>query len=360
MKKKRVVFLYTSLNGFLLSTVRALWATEQCEFIDIFHWPSGSTPGNHYEPEPFPGARLHDRKSLTTRQITNFLREVNPDLIYVSGWMDRGYLDALRRLRSQSTAGVTVCGIDDQWYGTLRQRLGRYYFRLRLRKLIDRMWVSGAPQYHYARQFGYVDSEIIYNLLSADATRFKPARVCKRFVFVGRFEPIKGADLLLTAYGQLPQELRQEWPLVLIGQGSMRESLASKAPAETVFIPYLQPADLAKELAKGGVACQPSYRDAWGVSIHELALMGYPVIASSGCGAASEFVIHGHSGLIFRSGDASSLTEAMMHMSRLDTETLQEYGRAGTRLGARISPSTAAYNLLSADASWRGRKQRAG
>lgn len=354
VKMKRVVFLYSSLNGFVLSTAKALWETGDCESIDIVYWSRGITPGNMFEPTVHEGVRLLVRQEMSVDGIVRLLEEVLPHIVYISGWMDEGYLRAIRRLRSKyGHRFVTVCGIDDQWLGTARQRLGRWYFRSHMRKLFDRVWVAGPPQYHYARQFGYEDQQILYDLLSADRRLFTPSGVCRRFVYVGRLEAEKGPNLLVQAYGALSEGVRKAWPLVMIGDGSLVKTLRAASPPEVTFIPYLQPEDLVIELAKGGVGCHPSFREQWGVSIHELTSMGYPMIVSDVCGAVSAFVIHGYNGVVFRSGDAGSLFSAMRMVSQLGEDELASYRHASVKLSTRITPESAARNLLSADAEWR-------
>jgi glycosyltransferase involved in cell wall biosynthesis len=353
---KRIVFLYTSLNGFVLSTIRALFATTDVASIDVVHWSSGSTSGNEYKIEPSNLTKFIKRTEISDSAILEMLETTSPNLIYVSGWMDWGYVKAVRQYKKSNPRikATVVCGIDDQWRGSLRQILGSIYFRLRLRQVFDLMWVSGMPQYHFARQFGYPDRKILAHLLSADTAVFKPVEAPEsRFIFVGRFEAVKGLDLLVAAYAKLSDETRAQWPLLLVGAGSLKDHLENKLPSGARVVPYLQPVELALELSKGGVGCQPSLFEPWGVSIHELAAMGYPLIVSSACGASSEFVIHGHNGYVFSSGDVSALSHSLHQMTLRSPPELQQFGAASFRLSQRISPLTCARSFLSADAPWR-------
>ena len=268
--------------------------------------------------------------------------------------MDSGYLKALRRYRSVNKANTTVCGIDDQWHGSARQWLGKYFYWIMYKSLFDRMWVAGAPQYHFARQLGYCDREIIFNLLSADSKLFKAkTSINRRFVYVGRLEREKGPDLLVTTYAMLSNEERQGWPLHIIGDGSLRQEIEINLPKGAIFHAYLQPEALSLELAKGGIGCQPSRFEQWGVSIHELAMLGYPLIVSSACGAASEFVIDGFNGFYFEKENPTELLHAMKKFIALSDEELSRFSSASKSLGERISPEICAYSLLSADAVWR-------
>lgn len=352
--KKRLVFLYSSLNGFVISTLRALQNTGKCQVIDIVHWDKGRTSGNSFQNPVDHFANFHRRSQFDEASLFSFLKQKNPDIIYISGWMDPGYLAALRKYRSESINNITVCGIDDQWRGSARQWLGKYYYKFKYRKLFDRIWAAGAPQYHFARHLGYGDHEIIFNLLSADTGLFIPTQsISRRFVYVGRLEMQKGPDILVSAYRELSDETRRRWPLHIIGDGSLRPEIERNMPEGVSLLSYLQPEALSRELAKGGIGCQPSRFEQWGVSIHELALLGYPLLVSSACGAASEFVIDGFNGFYFQKESPAALLSAMKSCIELDDADLRRFSEASKSLGARISSDMSAYSLLSADAAWR-------
>ena len=104
------------------------------------------------------------------------------------------------------------------------------------------MWVSGKPQYHFAQRFGYKHERIISNLLSADHGVFdKKSTLTKRFVFVGRFDPVKGLDQLIEAYLLLPNNIQEQWPLYLIGEGELRAYIDQNKNNNIIVKPFLQP-----------------------------------------------------------------------------------------------------------------------
>lgn len=343
-----IIYLYTSVTGFVISTLKALHDSGQVENIHLIYRAKGLTDGNRFAVEGASWLNLIPRHSISESGILELLRSIQPQIVYVSGWVDKGYLRAVSRYRAAGGKTKVVCGIDDQWKGSLRQYVGRIYFRLFYRKLFDYMWVSGKPQYHYAQRFGYEHENIICNLLSADTSVFdRKAESTRRFVFVGRFAPVKGIDLLIEAYKTLPEAVRAAWPLVLIGDGSLREQIEAQASAQIIIKSFLQPAELRDELVRGGVACVPSYKEQWGVVIHEMALLGYPMVVSSVCGAATEFLISGYNGFLFRAHDVDSLRKALLKMVSLTDEERALFADRSRELGLRITPDHAAHSLLS-------------
>lgn len=349
-KSVRIVFLYSTVVGHVLGVLNALTRCEYKAEIDVVFWDKKNINSSRYviEKEKAKSVKYHARSSLSKNDLLELLSSREPDIIYVSGWMDKGYLWAIKRYRAKGGGGQVICGIDDQWKGTLRQHLGKGYFQLFYRKLFDFMWVSGKPQYHYAQRFGYNHERIISNLLSADTAVFnKKSTFSKRLVFVGRFAPVKGLDLLVDAYDSLSEETRKEWPLVLIGDGGLKQEIERRRSQYVVVKPFMQPDELMEELMQGGVACIPSYDEPWGVVIHEMAILGYPLILSSACGAATEFLISAYNGFLFRSHDSRSLYEALVKITSLATADLELFSQRSHQLGQRITSEHAAYSLLS-------------
>jgi glycosyltransferase involved in cell wall biosynthesis len=347
-KRIRILILYSTLVHYVTGMLKALKQCTEDMNIDVVSWDKGNINSSQYVIEKVEGVNFHTRSSLSDEGLLDLLRSRNPDIIYVSGWMDKGYLWAIKRYRSEGGRTQVLCGIDDQWKGTLRQRLGQIYFHFFYRKIFDFMWVSGKPQYHYAQRFGYDHERIISNMLSADTSVFDQKHsFSRRFVFVGRFVPVKGLDLLLGAYLSLPEETKSEWPLVLIGDGGLKEEIENRKSEHITVKPFMQPNGLVDELMKGGVGCIPSHTEQWGVAIHEMALLGYPLILSSACGAATEFLINGYNGFLFRKGDATSLRDAMMRVVSLSMEELDAFSLRSHMLGQRITSEHVAYSLLS-------------
>jgi len=349
LERQRILFLYSRLNGFVLSTLRAIMQSGRCDGIDVVYWSRAEAIGNHFSPEEIEGVIFHRREALDLAALDLMIVQLRPTTIYLSGWMDKGYLAAIRRRRAAGQDFTTVAGLDDQWRGKWRQRLGALWFQVAYRPLLDVMWVAGPAQYHYARRFGYAHDRIVGNLLSADASRFREGDAgAHRFVFVGRFDPVKGLEALLAAHAGLPEQMQIDWPLVLIGDGPLRCELEVRCTKYVRILNYLQPDGVAQELQSGGVGLLVSTWEQWGVSLHEMAMAGLPLIASVQSGATSTFLVPGFNGHIVRGGDVESLASAMVAMAGVSDEERRAMGRGSRLLSLRVSPEIAAASFLSA------------
>lgn len=342
-----IVYLWAEIPGYVIGVLEEL-GQQTAGTIDVVYWDRNTVNSTRFEIRHSNMIRFHGRSKTSDKAILDILLDRKPSIIVVSGWMDKGYISVCKRYKCIQPDVKIVVGIDGQWTGSLRQRVGQIYYALFYRRLFDYMWVAGKPQFSYAQRFGYGIESIVANVYSADTRVFNArAKHCKRFVFVGRFIKIKAVDMLIDAYCKLPSERQKAWPLVLIGDGDQKEIFLSKQNPNIEVLSFMQPEDLLMELLKGGVGCLPTHKDQWGVVIHEYALMGLPMLLSSGCGAASEFLISGYNGFMFAKGDINSLYSAIDRFTMLNDEELIKFGKRSYELGKRINNEISAASLLS-------------
>lgn len=345
----KILYLYTEVMGYTMATITAL--VERGAEVHVVHWDHKKlTP---YQAPKLPNVYMYERSAMSVEDITRLTQELAPAITVVSGWQDKGYMAVARWLRSQGC--IVVTGFDDQWHGTLRQyvaaALGFFgYFS----RHYSHAWVSGVYQYEYARRLGFDKGRIIYDLYSADQSLFpkafqssfetKQRNYPHRFLFVGRFEAIKGLDTLFSAWQSLDQK-RRDWELHLIGNGSLKTTL--QGTPGVIVKDFMQPDKLVNEIADAGCFILPSRGEPWGVVVHEFAAAGMPLVLSDVVGAASTFLVSGLNGYSFKANDAAALAERMQKMIDYSDDELLAMSVASHRLSERITPHTSAANLLS-------------
>jgi glycosyltransferase involved in cell wall biosynthesis len=215
-------------------------------------------------------------------------------------------------------------------------------------------WVAGSYQYEYARRLGFEKNQIIYDLYSADINLFHQAyrkgserrrsQYPHRFQFIGRFEEVKGLNVLIEAWRELG-DAKLDWDLCLIGHGSLRDALP--ALPGVVVKDFMQPAELLEDLQHAGCFVLPSHTEPWGVAVHECAAAGIPLILSDVVGAAATFLISGLNGFTFTARDPRSLADRMAQMISLNDDQLRVMSDHCYDLSRRITPQSSAANLLS-------------
>jgi glycosyltransferase involved in cell wall biosynthesis len=345
--KLNVLFLCSEVVGYTVGMFNSLMRYEKD--INIFVFYNDTKRKSKYDLISGDNRlKYFKRSEHSDSDLFAIVCNFKPEIVYISGWMDIGYIDVIRKYKRKNSTIKVLCGVDDQWRKTVRQYLGTIYFKLFYRSVFDYMWVSGKPQYHYAQRFGYDNHHIISNLYSADETIFNSIiKPQKRLVFLGRFDPVKGLIQLVDAYNRLPNNVKKEWELVLIGDGEQREEILKRKTEYIKILPFIQPTELMEVLKEGGVACMPSIFDQWCVSIHEMALIGYPLLVSSEAGASSEFLINGYNGFSFKANKPGAIDHALKMITSLSNEKLEVFGKRSHDLAKRIDTEKVAASFCS-------------
>ena len=336
--------------GYTISTLDALVECG-CE-IHLVYWDTEIR--SNYQMPLLKNIHKYPRSKQNLESIKQLIIQTAPDITVVSGWQDPLYVKVVKFLRSNKK--LVVAGMDQQWHCTNKQMLAYILGKFRyFSRLFSHVWVSSVFQYEYARKLGFKKGEIIFDLYSADLNLFnkvyrKTSLISsfpenrKRFLYVGRYEPIKGLDTLLDAWRLLGTE-RKNWELHLIGSGSLRNSLVLEPGI--VVKGFLQPNELISEISNAACFILPSKGEPWGVVAQEMAAAGLPLIVSDIVGSSKYFVIHGYNGYVFKNSDAFELSNSMKRLINLSREDLFKMGQASHELAQRITPMSSAKNLLS-------------
>lgn len=345
----RVLYLYAEVMGYTMATIKLL--AEIGVDVYVVYWDNMTlTP---YRIPDYNRVIKYPRSEHSVDSLQMLARSVDPDITVVSGWMDKAYLSLAALLRKKGKS--VVVGFDGQWNGTMKQHFAALlglcgYFS----SFFSHAWVAGVYQYEYARKLGFVKERIILDLLSADVALFenkyhncyelKKVDYPHRFLFVGRFEDIKGLDVLVNAWEMVSKE-KKDWELYLVGNGSLKEKLL--ATSEIVVKDFMQPEELVEEIVGAGCLVLPSRSEPWGVVVHEFAAAGLPLIVSDKVGSAVSFLIPGMNGYSFKANDAKSLAKSILDVIRSEDKMLFEMSNVSYQLSLRVTPATSAYNLLS-------------
>ena len=134
---------------------------------------------------------------------------------------------------------------------------------------------------------------------------------------VGTLEPRKNLQVALRAYMQLPQQIRKEFPLVLVGMNGWRTSALEQQIAPLVRagevrqIGYLPREELAMVIAGALTLIYPSIYEGFGLPPLEAMACGVPVIASE---VSSLPEVVGDTGLLINPYDDEALAQAIQKL----------------------------------------------
>lgn len=346
----KILFLYSEVAGYFLACAEALHQIYGCE-VHIVRWPINSEAPFKFR--EYEGVHFHERSEMQPADIFALYKQLEPSIVYVSGWMDKGYLEVAKRIRKTGTP--VVCGSDNQWRGDLRQRIATFISPFYLKSSYSHLWVPGRYQYEFARRLGYSPTNILTGMYSADVApfhegyeRFLPEKKKKyphNFLFVGRFVDVKGVKELFEAFANTCKSFDHDWSLTLVGTGPLEEQLPSHP--RITFQPFVQPELLPDLLKNSGCFVLPSKEEPWGVVLHEFSAGGLPLLASTTCGAATAFVKDGYNGFIHLPDSVPAIQQALEKIIQSSDDVLLDMGKRSIELSKQITPAIWGATLLS-------------
>lgn len=344
----RIVFLYAEMVPSWIPTLKTLVANYQAEVIFV-HW-NGQQAKTPFVPPAIHGVSFIPRSGLDSAEIQSLIYEKPTDIVVISGWMDKGYLSAVRKIKAQGVP-IVAC-FDDWWIGSIRQKVGALVFPFHFRNFFSHAWVAGPRQYEFARRLGFDDGAIIHNLLTCDVDLFRAAANPNEpkqdfFLYVGRFAEEKGIRTLAAANAIL-RGATPSPPLRCYGNGPLEDILRESGAEVHEFSD--QPT-LAKLMATARAVIVPSKRDFSPLVLHEATCAGAPVIVSDMVGNKDAYAINNWNSKVFKANRADSLADAIGHVSAWTADQCKLAGQRSLELSMNNSPSICAASLLSLSTS---------
>jgi glycosyltransferase involved in cell wall biosynthesis len=335
--KINYLFFYTELAQYFLSCVEKL-AESNCE-IYIYHWPINKEAPFQFNQLP-QNVHLIDREKLDIDFIKN---EISPNVVFVGGWADKGYLSCIKKLHHQIPS---VLLMDNQWKFSVKKILAVIFGRFFLNQLFSNIWVPGKVQYEYAKKLGFKEAQIKTGFYSADVSYFnaiyeenrqlKEKQFPKVFLYVGRYVKHKAIFEMWRAFIQFQEESPNDWELWCIGTG---EEFDNKIVHPKIkHIGFVQPNQLGEYIKNAGVYILPSHFEPWGVALHEFATAGMPLLCSHHVGAASQFLIDNKNGCLFDSTKVEDIKQSFIKISSKNSKELNDMGVVSNQLAQLITP----------------------
>jgi glycosyltransferase involved in cell wall biosynthesis len=211
--------------------------------------------------------------------------------------------------------------------------------------------VTGKPQAKFAKKLGF--DNILTGFYCADTDLFKgrydrsimakEKNFPKRFLFVARYVEHKGIFELWSAFLTLLKENPAlDWELWCLGTGDQWDNRVQHEKIK--HFGFVQPDQMDEYIAATGVYVLPSKFEPWGVSVHEFAVAGFPVVLSNAVGAKEAFLVD--NGWSFDASSTKELKEAMKKVTELNSQELCEMAKRSHKLGMTYTTGDWANKLL--------------
>lgn len=142
----------------------------------------------------------------------------------------------------------------------------------------------------------------------------EPDYTAKRVIAVGRLDPIKGFDVLISAWKRVA-ELYPDWTLDIYGEGDSRQSLQRQIDelslGDRVFLRG-RSNDMSEEFARHSIMVLSSRYEGFGLVLCEASVCAVPQVSFNCESGPSEIIEDHKSGiLVKRVGDIHGLASAL-------------------------------------------------
>ena len=357
----RVVALETAGSDATYEWERESGVGEQWERVTVF--PDGVF-------ERIPAGEMK-------RGIVMELDRLRPDAVAIAGWgtVDaRACLDWCKRNDTKAIAMSETRAADGRrvwWKEWVKSRIVRSF---------DAALCGGESHKRYLVRLGMPEERIAlgYNVVDNDFFKSRTAD-CGTwidgpyFLASNRFVERKNLGRLVEGYKifqdsalQIQVEKMGLWPLVLLGDGELRDELEAqcvelglevaepenlkltsyklKTPRGggcVVFPGFRQIGELRAFYAGAGAFVHPALEEPWGLVINEAMASGLPVLSSRNVGAAEELVVDGKTGLLFDPRDVNSIAESLFKMFSMSEPARRKMGVEAREMLERKAPSRA-------------------
>ncbi len=184
-----------------------------------------------------------------------------------------------------------------------------------------------------------------YHKMGLAAGIVKSKTFPKRFVFVGRYNQVKGLEDLISAFDSAKNELK-DWEFWFTGAGDLDSLISNKTGMRNLG--FIQPKDMEPILKETSIFVLPSRYEPWGLALHEFAAAGFPVIVSNEVGAKEAFLVEGENGFSFPASDVMALKKVLIKMAMLSSSQWLEMGKKSTMLALKNTPKDWCEKFLSA------------
>jgi glycosyltransferase involved in cell wall biosynthesis len=310
----------------------------------------------------WPGSLAELNNVDLTEKIHEYLREVNPDVLIVTGYARKEMRQAMAWAIKN---GCPVLVFSESTEQDRRRWPWQEWLKSRVVRRFEGAVAAGPPQAAYLQKLGLPPERVaVVGNVVDNAFFAKKSEEARReahnmralyglpnsyFLYVGRFSREKNLLRLLKAYQSYRSVVGKDaWELVLAGSGPDEQRLCqwiADRKIEGVHLPGFQQLDtLPIYYGLASVFVLASISEPWGLVVNEAMASGLPVLISDRCGCLSSLLQEGVNGFSFDPYDIEELADLMIACT-MGCYDLTSMGRASTRVIAEFTPEAYAKRM---------------
>jgi glycosyltransferase involved in cell wall biosynthesis len=187
-------------------------------------------------------------------------------------------------------------------------------------------------------------------LTKREETKVHLGLAIKNFIFVGRLISAKNLERLLDAFCLIEHPEKQNWGLILLGEGLLKEELVNKVEAENIanvkFIAGQTWEKVPEILALSDVFVLPSIVEPWGLVINEAMVCGKPILVSNQCGCVQDLLVDEINGYLLNPYDVNDIIDKMAKVMSMSVLALEKMGENSLEIIKNYTPELVASEML--------------
>jgi glycosyltransferase involved in cell wall biosynthesis len=258
-----------------------------------------------------------------------------PLIFFHSGWGYKHFNNLAKEVRENG--GIVIGLFDNNFRGDFRQFIGSIYFKMLNLNKFNSVIVPGASGRILAKYLGFKDVSIYQSLYYADTkifySRKKMSQRKKTFIFVGQLIHRKGIIELVKAF-QIFYSTNPDWLLHIIGQGPLKETIEGN---RGVIVESFSASEyISSAMNEARFLILPSYRENWGLVVHEATCCGCGLILTSSVGSGVDLASPKNS-IVLTKTSVEQLLQAMIVVSKKTSSDLNLIEKNSVSLSKHFS-----------------------
>tara|TARA_B100000963_G_scaffold341505_1_gene341264 strand:- start:839 stop:1912 length:1074 start_codon:yes stop_codon:yes gene_type:complete len=334
--EKNILFLYAQITPYLLGCINYYTSNNTNNniaviYLDVFKNLQLNSKKRY---QLIPKKNFSDRK-----EIIDFTLKFKPDVILISGRMDKDYL-AITKIFANKIKRITLQ--DTMYQNTFKQFIQSVFSKYLYRQYFDKFWGVGVPQTAFAKRIGFKPTDINDGFYVADKiffdnnVAFKYNNVKELTVlFIGRLVREKNIINLAKAIESINSINNSSHKLTIIGEGKELSKLEKFKCIN--YLGLKSQNEIINIAKKCHVFCLPSIYEPWGVVVHEMAALGLPVLSSNKCGSSFNLVVDGVNGFKFNPFNINNIKSSLNKFILLSDEEKNKFSLNSNLIARKIN-----------------------
>lgn len=285
----------------------------------------------------FPGKKIEEIPAeAACRALSYKLDELEPDIVFAGAI---AYSSGAASVRWTAEKNKRCIVFDDARLQDVPRKWYVNFIKKKVYSGVDAILCPSSDWTDTFRFFGFKPEQIfsgvdvIDNQFWARRKNDKAEHPLRRkyFLAVGRQIPVKNFLFLLRAYNRYVKTAGHPVNLIMIGDGSEQESIATYIKENGLdglvqLLPFQNQESLKSLYVEASWLILPSLRETWGLVVNEAMASGLPVLVSNRAGCASTLVKDGENGFTFSPDDIEKLTGLLGIASTMTDDRRRKMG----------------------------------